>query len=585
MGKIMFPVKRSILPYNYDQASDSLKKEPDHFGKIYKTMDKYTTNGIFNIHYNYADVFNIKYTKLYSQTSEKVLKIADGLSGSNDAWKIRYDLNWEERTLDTNQITGDFSYEISNFENLFTFGVEQATAELDQPGNYKYAYQRNLGYGGIVLGEPYLDKLSANAFLSLSSKDELNAFFLKNRTITKVFSDDDYIEVGVSDSSKTRESRYSKYLMEQDKVHTEFTDDIDTIYDKNIRQNYTGVFDLSMSFKPADWYDAEVEESSYYINMFLKPTESIELLIGARQTDFKQTVYQYTNGGNALSPITKEASSLSFNGLLPSLGLKYKFNSSNHLNLAYSQTYIVPDLREFTSGEYFHPYDVALVRGNPDLVTTNIDNIDLKYSHYFSDSENLSFGLFYKYLDKPIEDAMERSTSLPVYTYDNADSATLYGFEIDGRKSFDFIHKSLKNYFVSGNFSYTQSNVTLRAAQEKKYTTNNRELQGLSPVVTNLSLGYEQIGRNVTLSYNKMGERIRKLGLIDGNDEYPDYYEVPPAVLDLVWIEGFKNGISLKLKLKNLLDEETIWYQGSKENVTNRFKVGKFYSFSVSYKY
>ena len=82
-----------------------------------------------------------------------------------------------------------------------------------------------------------------------------------------------------------------------------------------------------------------------------------------------------------------------------------------------------------------------------------------------------------------------------------------------------------------------------------------------------------------------MGERIRKVGMIDGNDEYPDYYEIPPQILDFVWIESFENGLSFKLKLQNLLDEETIWYQGSKENITNRFIVGRFYSLAASYKF
>ena len=580
--------EEEYFTYAYNKTTDSLYKEPEQYGDNYTTLNRYTNAGIFNVHYNYADVFNLKFTKLYSKISEKVTRISDGIANSDDDWKIRYDLNWEERILDANQLNGDTKFEIANFENFLKFGGEYATASLDQPSNYKYAYLRDIRFDGVVQGDPYLDRFSANAFLNLTSDDTMMAFYLKNKTILELFDDRDYFEMGLSMNSKTRESRYNKFLMQkttQDTGENKLRDDIDTIYDEKIRNSYDETFRLDIAFQPAYWYDAEVDESNYYAKLFLNPTKEIEVLVGARQTNFKQTVFQYTNNNNALSPIEKVPESLEFNKLLPDLGLKYKFDKDNQLNFAFAQTYIVPDLREFTSAEYFHPYEVATVQGNPDLVNTNIMNYDLKYSHYFSASENMNFGLFYKYLDKPIEDVQLPSSSLPRYGYDNADNAVLYGFEIDGRKNLDFIEKSLKNYYISGNFSYTKSEVTLRKEQEDIYTNNYRNLQGLSPIVINISTGYEAKGRNVTLSYNKMGERIRKVGMIDGNDEYPDYYEIPPQILDFVWIESFDNGLSFKLKLQNLLDQETIWYQGSTDNVTNRFKVGRFYSLSGSYKF
>ena len=571
--------------YAYNKSTDSLYTTPEQYGDIYRTIDKYTNAYMINAHYNYANVFNLKYTKLYSQISEKVTKIADGIANSDNDWKIRYDLNWEERTLDVNQINGDTKYEISNVENIINFGAEKANANLNQPNNYKYAYLRDIRFDGFVNGDPYLDRFSANAFLNLKSNDDMDAFYFTNKSMLNIFNEEEYFELGYSTSTKTRESRYNKYLINQGSSSGKLTDDIDTIYKNNIQDKNTNVFRLDIAFQPAYWYDAKVDESSYYTNIFLKPVEKLEILAGVRKTNFKQTVFQYTNNNNVFNPIEKVPESLVFNKLLPSLGLKYKFDDTNHLNFSYSQTYIVPDLREFTSAEYFHPYDVATVQGNPNLTNTNIANYDLKYSHYFSDTENITLGTFYKNLDKPIEDVQLPSSSLPRYGYDNADSAIMYGFELDGRKKLGFISSGLNSYFVSGNFSYTKSNVTLREEQKSIYTTDNRDLQGLSPIVINLSTGYESKYRNITLSYNKMGKRLRKVGMIDGNDEFPDYYEVPPQILDFVWIESFKNGLSLKLKLKNLLDEETIWYQGTKSNVTNTFKVGKFYSFAVSYKY
>ena len=564
--------------YAFSRAENSLYKNPEQYGINEQVLDSYLNAGIFNVHYNYSDVFNLKFTKLYSKISEKVTRITEGIANSDNDYKIRYNLNWEERTLDMNQLNGDMKYKVSNYMNNFSFGLEMGTAKLDQPNNYKYAYRVDTGPDQQPIGDPYLDRYSPNVFLNLTSNDDLFAYYLKNKTDISLFGEDEYIEVGFSDNSKTRESRYNKYSMYQ-KSSTRYYENIDNIY-----QNYLDDFELQLSFQPAYWYDAEIDEVSFYTNFFIKPLDNLEVLVGARKTDYTQTIYSY-GYENIFLPIEKTEQSLNFNKILPSVMAKYIFDQKNQLSFSYNQTYIVPDLREFTDAKYFHPYEVAEVQGNPNLTNTDIFNYDLKYSHYFSSTENINLGLFYKYLDNPIEDTQERSSSLPIYSYANADYATLYGFEIDGRKSLSVFSHTLTNFFISGNFSYTKSEVTLTKEQEALYTSNGRELQGLSPTVVNLAFSYETKERDITLAYNKMGERIRRIGIIYAGDPYPDYYEVPPQMLDFIWIERFHKNLILKLKLKNLLDEETIWYQGSKDNITNRFKNGRTFSFGVSYKY
>jgi TonB-dependent receptor len=573
--------EESYYKYAYNRTDNKLYDEPEQYGNIMQTLDQYTHAVLFNVGYNFADVFRIKYTKLYTHTAEGVTNIADGIANSDDDWKIRYDLNWEERTLNVDQISGDFAYNLYGVENDFKFGFESAVAKLNQPGNYKYAYLRDLGFDGSVQGDPFLHRYTANVFLNMTSDDDLTAFYLSNKIHMNLLSEDDYIDIGFSTSSKYRESRYNKYQMDQGNG-PKMTEDIDTIYDNNIRNN-TGLFDVNIAFQPAYWFDAEVDENSFYVNTFLKANEHIELLLGLKQVDWKQVVYQYTNNNDALAPIEKVPEDLALNDLFPSLGIKLIFDENNQVDIALSKTFIVPDLREFTSAEYFHPYEVATVKGNPDLLNTIIMSYDLKYSHYFSSSENLTLGLFYKDLDKPIEDVMLVSSSLDRYSFDNADSATLYGFELDGRKNLDFLNEFLSHYYIAGNFSYADSDVSLREEQLSLYTSNHRQLQGLSQTVVNLTIGFDNKARSLTLSYNKMGERIRKVGMIDGNDKYPDYYENPAELLDFVWIEKFTDTLNARLKVGNILDGETTWTQGG--NVTNKFKTGTTYSAGISYKF
>ncbi|MEA3370964.1 MAG: carboxypeptidase-like regulatory domain-containing protein, partial [Campylobacterota bacterium] len=594
--------EEEINKYSMDIYTDSLIEKPTQTGTAKKSYSDYSQSGIFNIGYNYADVFKIKFTKLYTHNGTQVTKLTHGKFGSNqDEIYTFYDLQWEERTLDTNQISGNFDYAIFNQESNFRFGLEYATATLVQPNNYRYYYLQD---SSSINGAPFLSNQNSNhVAVNLDSNDEQNALYLKNKFHLDLLSEDDYIDVGFTANSKTRESKQNKYFLSYANTATTpvntYTDDIDTTYDTHVRSDID--YDdrnllLSNLTLPSDYFDAEVDESNFYLNTFLKPLDNLEVLFGARQVNVTQTTYEYQEDSDnpdfALRRnIIRTSKELSIDDIYPSISAKAKLDENNHIDLAYSTTYIMPDFRESSDGIYSHPYEIADILGNPDLVYTNIVNYDLKYSHYFSNSENIKLGLFYKKLDKPIEDVMMPTSSLPIYSFDNSDSAELLGFEIDGRKKLDFIDSRLNNYYLSGNFSYTDSDVTLTKEQEATYTNNHRQLQGLSQVVLNAGVSYEQRGRSVTLNYNKMGERIRKVGMIEANggglpdSRYPDYMEDPAAVLDFVWIEKYKNGLSFRVKLGNLLDGETVWFQESKKYITNRFKKGRDYSISLSYKY
>lgn len=572
--------------YEMQKSTGKLYPDPSQSGTIDRTIEEYTHNTFFNLGYNYADLFKCKYTKLYTHDSEDVTKVADGIMGSNDEDMTKYYINWEERTLNVDQVNSEFDYELFGNKTNFGFGMEKATAELDQPNNFQYTFRNE--------GESFLDNKVSNSIANnLTSNDDVTAFYVKNKFHFDLLSEADYIDIGTAMSSKERESRQNKFFLQKLGAgsivdDTEMTGTIEEIYDTYVRPDIPyneRSLQVNQLFKPADHYDAEVDETNFFINTFLKPGKKVETLIGVRSVDFSQKVYQYVEDRDNPDMskrrlIIRKPEELTSNEIYPSMGVKYLYTEDDIIDIAVSKTYIAPDLREFTSGEYFHPYEVATIVGNPNLVNTDIYSFDLKYGHYFTDTQNIKFGLFYKQMDKPIEDVMIPSSSLPIYGFDNSDEAVLYGLEIDGRKDFSYISEWLTNYYIAGNFSFTESEVTLRKEQETLYSTNNRDLQGLSPIVVNISLGYEIKSRSVTLSYNKMDERIRKIGMIDDGDKYPDQYEDPAAVLDLVWIEKFRNGIDLKGKIGNILREETVWTQDNR--VTQKFKEPMNFSLGLS---
>jgi outer membrane receptor protein involved in Fe transport len=497
-------------------------------------------------------------------------------------------LNWEERETNTDQVSGDFNYIAFNLESIFRFGFENSKANYYQPNNYQYAY---ITEGGKTFNDNSLTNHLAN---NLESNDDLQAMYLKNRHELSLFNPDEYVEYGINLSTKTRISRQNKYYLDKqgNKLVSDdqLTMDVDGIYNNFVLPPYpydSRPFLLSTLFKAADYFDGYVDETSPYITWMSRPREDLELVLGIRYVSLEQNIDQYIEDRDNPDMtkrrlVQKERSTLEIKDYFPSVSLKYKHSEKQYIDMAASKTYIMPDMREFTEGEYFHPFDVATIVGNPDLVNTLIYNFDLKYSYFFSARENIKLGVFYKYMDNPIEDVQLPSSSLPIYSFANTDEATLYGFEIDGRKNLDFLHANLANYYISGNFSYNFSEVTLTEEQTNIFTTDKRELQGLSPYVINLTLGYEAQKRSVLMNVNKMAERIRKVGVIDGIDHEPDQYETPPTLLDAVWIEKFTYEYDFEFKMKagNILNQETTWRQG--EGITRKFKRGRTLSAKIS---
>lgn len=594
-GNYSYSQDRQYRPeefYGYDYDADgNQQSEASKYGTIDQTTMDVSHGGMLNIGYNYLDVLRMKYTKLYTNNAVKTTRVTDGIIGSNYDHLTFYNLNWEQRALNVDQISGDFDYKLFDIDSNFNFGLQHSTAEFYQPNNYQYIY--------ITEGDrTFIDNTKSNHLANrVTSDDTLNAVYLKNKHEIEVFNPDEYIEYGINISSKERVSRQQKYYLDKTNnlpvTDRELFSDIDTIYSNYVIPDYPydyRLFQIATLFKAEDSFDGYVDETSPYISWMSRPGEDVEMVLGLRYVNLEQKIDQYKLDKNnpdfsQRNNVILVPQTLKIDDYFPSLSVKYKYNDKNIFDIAASKTYIMPDMREFTEGEYFHPFDVATIVGNPELVNTIIYNFDLKYSYFFSESENVKLGFFYKYMDKPIEDVMRPSTSLPIYSFDNTDSATLYGFEIDGRKNLDFINPKWFNYYISGNFSYNYSDVSLTEEQKEIFTSDTRELQGLSPYVVNFTFGYETENRSALLNLNHMAERIRKVGVIDGPDKELDQYEVPPTLLDFVWIEKFNYGYDFETRVKagNLLDEEIVWRQG--EGITRKFKNGRTLSLKVSAKF
>jgi outer membrane receptor protein involved in Fe transport len=193
----------------------------------------------------------------------------------------------------------------------------------------------------------------------------------------------------------------------------------------------------------------------------------------------------------------------------------------------------------------------------------------------------LSFGGFYKYLDRPIEQVFFAAAS-SLYSYQNAENGTLYGVEGSVRKRLDF-NDFWSHFTLGGGFSVIESEVTVVAGSGFNPTNLQRPLQGQSPFTVNANLMWISTGGNTEVGafYGIFGSRIEAAG----GSGVPDIYLEPRHQLDLTFRQKLGTNMSLRLKAENLLNEPYEWTQsGNGITRTQRYyEIGQTLSLSLSY--
>ncbi len=259
------------------------------------------------------------------------------------------------------------------------------------------------------------------------------------------------------------------------------------------------------------------------------------------------------------------------------------------LRASFGETTVRPDLREISESSYFDPITDISVNGNPDVVPSQIDNVDLRAEWFFSGGDNFTLSLFYKDIVDPIEQfegaAADDNIRAEIH---NAESAELYGLEVEFLKSLGDVASVLDPFFVQGNFTFMDQELV--AGNNADAPTNPvRPLQGASDVVSNLILGYDSPNgmHSATIAYNSFSERL----FFAGRNGASDSYEQPFHSLNLTYSFYPTDNFTVKFKVNNLLDEnleierERTTASGTEDVVVYSQERGQDISLSVQYRF
>jgi len=277
--------------------------------------------------------------------------------------------------------------------------------------------------------------------------------------------------------------------------------------------------------------------------------KKLQILGGLRTENTDQSYYLiYTKGD--VPPIGKQI----YTDFLPSLHFRYMPSEKQNVRASYFRSINRPGFLEIVP--YLVVGEEYTEMGNPNIKHTVADNVDVRYEFFPKPLEQFMIGAFYKNIKDPIEygwTTPQGSKGNIYYMPDNYGTARNLGLEMDFIKYFSFIG-------IKANYTFTNSAIT---TQKRFYvhktngwqltdTTQTRPLFGQSAHVANLSLLFKDThnGWDGQLSANYTGDRIYLVSRYYNDDQWQRGF----VQLDASIEKKFKNGMSLYLKAKNLLN-------------------------------
>ncbi|HMA92625.1 MAG TPA: TonB-dependent receptor, partial [Polyangiaceae bacterium] len=245
-------------------------------------------------------------------------------------------------------------------------------------------------------------------------------------------------------------------------------------------------------------------------------------------------------------------SSLRSTDVLPSVGLIYSATPRVKVRFTAARTLARPQIRElspFTFADYFGGRTYS---GNPFLKLTEINNGDLRFEYYPTQSEVVAFSCFYKDFRNPIENIIVDTGPEGTLQPYNTPGAKLVGIELEARKNLGFLSEAVRDLGLIGNLTLSRSAINVNLGESVVLVTNrSRPMVNQAPFVVNLALDYahEASGFGARLLYNVSGKRIVEVGTRGMQDSY----EHSRHLLDLTLSQKLAQHFELQFVATNLI--------------------------------
>ena len=546
--------------FGVDGAGTLLKR--DEFDQS-RSENEINLNFMANVSWDINENNKLSSNTLLVRTSEKEARVKEGVSAENGRTLRKTELNWEERQFLMSQFLGEHEVGMFLIDWRFSYG----NANRYAPDNIAYRYdfldeKWQLQDGEVKRNfadlEDTLIDLGLDVTLPLMTE---SGFGLTTKA-------------GFASTSKKRDSTISTFDFKWigDSVPSESLMSQESVGDILSNEHINGSeFEIRNLTAASDAYDATWGISAFYGMMDFDFWGALKVSLGARVEQSDQIV-------NTADPSTDAPveSNLSEQHLMPAFNMTLPITGSMNIRFAYSETVSRPDLKELAKAEYRDPELGYRIIGNPDLQIATIQALDFKWEWYLTSTDTISASIFSKDFTSPVERIIIPGFEAP-RSFENAIGATNTGWEVDFRKTLDFISSESTEWFVSGNYASITSEVEL--GESSIETDSSRPLQGQADYTMNFLAGvdYEPWGSKATLLYNVVGEKISEVGA----QGVPNVIEQPAPQLDFVYKQDLSDSLKMSFKMNNILNPERQFKQ--EDEVSRSYKKGMSASLGVKW--
>ncbi len=580
---------------NRDRINRSVLTPDEVVFDTRRTINQVTLTGSLNVGLEFVGEHKIEAAGLYLRNTEDDASITTGnnfnFQRASGQQLRNYRVRFEERDLELLQLSGSHALgpeTLGMLGGLADFGLihdlsfswyySDATAQTEIPNEVLISAEDAIVPDtGQVLSTGLRATATAAEFRFTDLQDEVNSYgwslskpFALGDTDLELSGGWDYYEKGRSYLQTQLGLGTTALGSEAARAGTPGQ----ALSDANILDPANGYI-LSIGGIGTESYLAAETVSAFYGNFDFTWSGTWRLAGGVRWEDFERVSVPIDplefdiDVGKIPIPTDELASLVAVEDeYYPALALTYIkpdfWAEDFQLRLGWSETTARPDLREVSGATYIDPLTEARVRGNPALINSALTNLDLRAEWFFASRDNFTISAFYKDIADPIETIEAAGTDDNVsLTFINAESAELYGVEIEWLKGLGFLSGALgawtEAFFIAGNLTVSDSEITIGDAA-LNLTNNKRRLTQQSDYVANLQLGFDSPNgaHTATLVYNGFGERV----FFGGRNGAPDAMEQPFHSLDLIYSFYPTESLSFKLRLQNLLDESIEIEQG-----------------------
>lgn len=591
---------------------------------VYQYNYTTSTTGLFNFYLRLNPEHNISVNSLFVNQSNDETRETWGYHFDYDPYNVySRRLTYRQNYLNVNQIIGTHKFGVSKDDPKFAKFIFDWRGSISYTGSKEPDRRQVVAlYTGDRDQTDSYDLLNAldvnenHRFFSILKEREIagkvNAqYVLKSETVEnergqKIVKDLITIRGGADFKIKERAFDYKQYNYNiKDLADSIQPVDIYATDQYFTNENHqAGLFYITELSNFGSSYVADLSVMGAYADVKFR-LNKLEVIPGIRyESSFQRVLSRDQQSPSVLNNTIVPTTPLQ--GLLPSFIMKYQKDDKNIFRFVASKTLTRPKFNEVAPFQYIQFFAGQKAQGNDTLKNGINYNADFRYEYYPRPGEMISAGVFYKYLQNPIEQTMRGTASGQLVSFSNAKEGQVYGAELEYMRNLSFLVKeekrdsSLLNDFSMGfNFSYMFTQVTIDTLDPGNISTNyRRPLEGASPFLLNLDLRYkktidgnEELGKVQKdflfgLAYNVFGQRLVSVG----GQGIGDQYALPVNTLNFVSKVTFDQKFSIGLKGSNLLNPYVRVIQEDMVNPGQNLEVSSFrrginLSLSLSYNF